>query len=196
MQKYFLLIWIISITANYTLSADTKDSIPPGILLNTTDTICHQINTPYSSTAVTVSDNYYSLSQISVIKTGTVDPYKKGLYKETYTATDGSGNVTIKIRYVKVEDCLGLNVVHTNNSKNINIYPNPASNIISVNTEGLKGVYLYIQITTIAGATVLELSQKFNSTFELDIAQIPNGVYWIKIKTEQDVVLGKFEIVK
>ena len=51
------------------------DYIAPVIDLNTDDTILHDVNEPYYSRAVTVSDNYYPLNKLSVTKTGTVDPY-------------------------------------------------------------------------------------------------------------------------
>jgi len=62
------------------------------------------VNNPYASRSVTVSDNYYPINKVSVVKTGSVDPYKLGKYVETYTATDESGNVTVKTRTVVVVD--------------------------------------------------------------------------------------------
>jgi hypothetical protein len=41
---------------------------------------------------------------VSVVKTGSVDPYTLGLYTERYTATDASGNSTTRTRYVRVLD--------------------------------------------------------------------------------------------
>lgn len=88
----------------YVLNYRVDDYIPPVIVLNTDDTIFHDVNNPYISRTVTVSDNYYSNDKVSVVRTGSVDPYTLGTYKETYTATDESGNVTVKVRTVKVVD--------------------------------------------------------------------------------------------
>jgi hypothetical protein len=86
------------------LNYRVDDYIAPEIILNTEDTVYLEVNTPYFSKPVTVSDNYYSNSQVSVVKTGSVDPYTLGLYTERYTATDASGNSTTRTRYVRVLD--------------------------------------------------------------------------------------------
>lgn len=88
----------------FVLNYRVDDYIAPVIVLNTDDTILHDVNNPYYSRSVTVSDNYYSNDKVSVVRTGSVDPYTLGTYKETYTATDESGNVTVKVRTVKVVD--------------------------------------------------------------------------------------------
>jgi len=88
----------------YTINYRVDDYIAPYIELNTSDTIYHDVNSIYSSRNVTVSDNYYAVNKISVVKTGSVDPYTLGTYVETFVATDESGNATTKKRYVKVVD--------------------------------------------------------------------------------------------
>ena len=87
------------------------DYIAPTIELNTEDTVYHDVLTPYSSRTVSTSDNYYLNSQISVSRKGNVDPYTLGIYTETFTATDGSGNSTTKTRYVKVVDQIAPQIV-------------------------------------------------------------------------------------
>ncbi|MFM9945144.1 MAG: immunoglobulin-like domain-containing protein, partial [Bacteroidia bacterium] len=91
--------------------ADTKtykylvdDYVGPTIVLNTLDTIVHQVNKTYYSVVASVYDNYYSNSEVSITKTSNVIFYKLGLYHDEYTATDGSGNITVRRRYVRVID--------------------------------------------------------------------------------------------
>jgi hypothetical protein len=86
------------------LNYRVDDYIAPEIVLNTEDTVYLEVNTPYYSKPVTVTDNYYSNSQVSVVKSGSVDPFTLGLYTERFTATDASGNVTTRTRYVRVLD--------------------------------------------------------------------------------------------
>jgi hypothetical protein len=88
----------------YTINYRVDDFIAPNIELNTSDTVLHDVMTPYASRNVTVSDNYYSLSQISLTKTGSVDVFTLGMYEESYTAIDESGNTATKSRFVKVVD--------------------------------------------------------------------------------------------
>jgi hypothetical protein len=88
----------------FTVLYRVDDYIKPEISLNTSDTIIHDVNHPYSSQQVSVFDNYYETNDISISKTGLVNPYKLGVYSEAYTAIDGSGNTGEKTRYVKVVD--------------------------------------------------------------------------------------------
>ena len=88
----------------FTINWVVDDYVAPSIELNTLDTIYHDVNQPYYSRSVTVGDNYYPAASVSITKTGSIDPYTLGSYFETFTATDPSGNKTIKTRCVKVVD--------------------------------------------------------------------------------------------
>jgi len=80
----------------YVLNYKVGDFIAPVIELNTSDILFHDVNTPYTSRNVTVTDNFDAANKVSVVKSGTVDPYTLGTYVETYTATDEGGNSTTK----------------------------------------------------------------------------------------------------
>jgi hypothetical protein len=88
----------------FVINYRVDDYIAPEISLNTTDTVFHDVNNPYSSQPVTATDNFSSGSKLSVERSGKVNPYVLGLYTEVFTATDESGNVTKRNRYVKVVD--------------------------------------------------------------------------------------------
>ncbi|MDA1112299.1 MAG: DUF5011 domain-containing protein [Bacteroidetes bacterium] len=88
----------------YTINYRVDDYIAPMIELNTSDTVYHDVNEPYYSRNVTVTDNYYDNTKLSVVKVGKVDAYTLGMYEEKYTATDESGNTSTKSRFVKVVD--------------------------------------------------------------------------------------------
>jgi hypothetical protein len=88
----------------FVINYQVDDYIAPVVALNTESIIFHDVNNPYVSRDVTVSDNFYPLNKVSVVKSGTVDPYTLGTYTETYTATDESGNTTTVTRTVNVVD--------------------------------------------------------------------------------------------
>jgi len=88
----------------YVINYQVDDYIAPVVALNTESNIIHDVNTPYVSRDVTVSDNFYPLNKVSVVKTGSVDPYTLGTYTESYTASDESGNSTTVVRTVNVVD--------------------------------------------------------------------------------------------
>jgi len=88
----------------YVINYSVDDFIAPVVNLKTSDTLIHDVNTPYVSQPVEFSDNYYDNSKVSLVKTGTVDAYALGTYSEVYTATDESGNTSSKTRTIKVVD--------------------------------------------------------------------------------------------
>lgn len=80
------------------------DFVGPQIVLNTADTILHDVNTPYTSQQVTVTDDVSAPDKITLVKSGTVNSSVLGVYAEKYTATDENGNSAVKVRTVKVVD--------------------------------------------------------------------------------------------
>lgn len=93
----------IPVVRNYRVD----DFIAPVISLNTFDIVEHDVRTKYSPVDATVSDNYYSYSKGEVslrLVSSTVKENILGTYFDTYEAIDGSGNISTKIRTVKVVD--------------------------------------------------------------------------------------------
>lgn len=80
------------------------DYIGPAINLNTLDTIIHPVNEAYNPVQASAVDNFYDNSQVSITRTSTVNPFQLGLYYDEFIATDGSQNVTVRRRYVRVVD--------------------------------------------------------------------------------------------
>jgi hypothetical protein len=92
-------------------AADTKtfkyvvdDYVGPTINLNTLDTVIHEVNNPYTPVQASTSDNYYDNTQVSITRTSNVNAFLLGLYYDEFTAIDGSGNVTVRRRWVRVVD--------------------------------------------------------------------------------------------
>jgi len=81
-----------------------EDYIKPTIVLNSLDTVVWPVNQLYTPIEASVFDNYYDVSQVSLTMTSNVVFYKLGLYWDEFTATDGSGNVTVRRRYIRVVD--------------------------------------------------------------------------------------------
>ncbi|MCC6720778.1 MAG: DUF5011 domain-containing protein [Bacteroidia bacterium] len=89
-------------TKTYTYIVD--DYVGPEIILNTLDTVVWVVNNSYTPIQASTKDNYYDNSQVSITRTSNVNPYLLGLYYDEFTATDGSGNVTKRKRWVRVID--------------------------------------------------------------------------------------------
>jgi len=91
-----------AVTKTYNYVVD--DYVGPAITLNTLDTVVWPVNKAYAPIQASTSDNYYDNSQVSLTRTSNVNAFKLGLYYDEFTATDGSGNITVRRRYVRVVD--------------------------------------------------------------------------------------------
>ncbi|MBT8448726.1 MAG: DUF5011 domain-containing protein [Gammaproteobacteria bacterium] len=91
-------------TATQVIKYVVKDIVPPVIDLHTLDEIYHPVNTPYTPTDATASDNLFNSTQISLTESSDVNPFVLGTYADTYVATDAAGNASTKVRTVYVVD--------------------------------------------------------------------------------------------
>ena len=87
-------------TRNYVVD----DFTAPVVRLNTSDTVIHDVNTNYTPVQPTITDNRYPANQLEVEYSTNLNANRLGLYVETYRVTDGSGNVTVKNRWIRVLD--------------------------------------------------------------------------------------------
>jgi photosystem II stability/assembly factor-like uncharacterized protein len=75
-------------------------------------------------------------------------------------------------------------------AENINIYPNPANTTITIKTPGIAGKSL-LSVYNINGQELIK--QKISkSKTQLDISNLPSGVYIVKLVNEKAVEVRKF----
>lgn len=75
-------------------------------------------------------------------------------------------------------------------NKEINICPNPADEIITIKLKGMQENSL-VKIYSITGSLVKELRiSEINN--KINISDLPNGVYQIKLFNKNDIKIGKF----
>jgi hypothetical protein len=68
------------------------------------------------------------------------------------------------------------------------IYPNPTTNIININADGLIG---NIDIYNLNGKLILNDSRLNANHYAIDLIDLPKGSYIIKIKVNDTVVTKK-----
>ncbi len=176
-----------------TINFKVDDCIAPTINLNTKDSICHQIRTPYYSTLPTVSDNYYSANQVSIsLKSGYVNANVSGWYEEIYEAVDASGNTTLKSRYVYVGECMASSVKQVQ-AQNFVMYPNPAKDQLYIqsytNTPSLT-----IRIIGIDGKVVMTQTLS-GSECMINTSSLCNGIYTVMVENNTGVFQSKLEVL-
>lgn len=163
---------------------NTDDTIPPVINLNTPDEVCVKYQTPYNSVQPTVTDNFYSSGQISLVKKSSdVNTNVIGTYTEVFEAVDGSGNITTKTRIVHVKyDC---NTVGIQQQKlnTVSIYPNPGNGHISI--IGLENQdEAFVSVYNANGALVYNSSM----TDSIDLSGLSMGLYFIQITQNKEII--------
>lgn len=173
------------------------DYIGPEINLKTADTILWPINTAYIAVEPTVKDNYYNTSQITLTKTSNVNAYKLGLYFDEYTATDGSGNVSVLRRYVKIVDAqAGIAVLEKN--QGVNVYPNPSSGKFNIIYKSDLQEDLAIEVYNVTGklVAVIKGDNGKNGIQTIDLSWEASGLYTIKISTNSRTIVRKVSVLK
>ena len=101
------------------------------------------------------------------------------------TIVNNGETATFDMFIAKLSNATGINEI--NSSSKIEIYPNPASNTLSINAPQLSA----IGILNIHGKQIISVTSNSNST-TIDISSLPTGVYFVKAVTEKGVVTKKF----
>ncbi len=181
----------------YTFNTSTGTA---NLILNYQDelTMCAVVNYVTYNAAFTVTDmdnNPLEGANISVdgnsSTTNAQGQATVALASGTYTvitSMTGYINDTISITVADADlvvDTIKLqaaaNIKHINN--NVSIYPNPTSGIININT---NAQIVNIEVTDITGKVIY-----IGNTNSIDISTQPNGVYFIKVQTEDGIITRK-----
>ncbi|ASK29474.1 zinc metalloprotease [Chryseobacterium sp. T16E-39] len=116
-----------------------------------------------------------------------------------FTSTHSTGAITVKfVSDPGVTDngwkasfscaVLGVEDVNTNSNSSVNIYPNPAKNMIVISAkENLKSYKMYDE----AGRLVLSSSSLKGNKQEVNISSIQTGNYVVSVETEKQTVTKK-----
>jgi trimeric autotransporter adhesin len=87
---------------------------------------------------------------------------------------------------------LGVNSIE--NTASINIYPNPANQILNLKTEGLKNERLTtLSIMDVTGREMLNCQLPIrNGLFSVDISSLTTGMYFIRVNANESQLTQKF----
>ena len=130
----------------------------------------------YSGTAVTGA-------LLNITNPGTFVP----MYSYTNSATGCSNTATVT---VIVANCTDLKTI-TNNSGNINLYPNPNNGSFVVETNNFDEKL--IEVTDLTGRVVFsEITT--NESIKVNIYELANGLYQVRIKSNSET--HQFKVIK
>ncbi|MBP7510337.1 MAG: DUF5011 domain-containing protein [Bacteroidia bacterium] len=167
------------------LNVHVIDDVAPNISLLGYDTICLKTGTEFIDPGVLVSDNYYPAAEVAVTTSGSVNINVPGFYLIVYRATDPSGNYSETWRVVEVGDC-ELTGIERVEKENILCFPQPSEDYLNVQHQGVLDKNItWVRFINVLGVSYdLPIHKIEENSFELDLKQLPSGVYFLMLGKE------------
>ena len=113
------------------------------------------------------------------------------IFSDTITM-DSTGTLKANGFSLRVIDpqVVGIDEDETNYS--VDLYPNPASNQFNIDLGNYIGG-LELRMINIKGQSILALAKKsYRGKFQMDIASLPDGIYFLEMKLENSRIVKKF----
>jgi hypothetical protein len=94
----------------------------------------------------------------------------------------------------------GLNDLNKDGSQIVTVYPNPAKTNISANITLLRSQEVTIDLYDTQGKTVKSVSKGIlsqgKSNFDISLTDVSEGIYFLKVNTEDASVGKKIVVIK
>jgi hypothetical protein len=159
-------------------------------VLNRRDIITGATTTVAATTANSISDPMYSS-----LFAGNVKWYVDAVGFNCNATAKINNTLVLKTRTKsnqsneKTFPTIGIQK-HFFSSIEADIYPNPTSDIITINLKGANVKDFYIEVKNIIGETVL-LQENISNSQSLSLSQLAKGVYFLNIKNGNSLVVVK-----
>ena len=96
---------------------------------------------------------------------------------------------------VTLDDQTGINIARDNTSK-IELFPNPASDIMHIRIREGAGQIMNISINDILGNVVMEIDNAMTEQMRVGISGMPEGLYLLRLQSGNKVLYSKFLVVR
>ncbi len=178
-----LIVYYNSVSDNI-VNTITQSALP---IVTTTpfspDSIC-QYDLPYNLSNGSPSGGFYSGNGV----TGNVfnPSLVPGNYYIAYSYADSNGCVNSDSTLMKLYICAGIE--EANLLQNLKIYPNPNSGIFTIQKPSNLNQNLEIKILDMNSKLILEKTMTPNQAkFEIDISKYSDGIYYLQLKTNNEL---------
>lgn len=126
----------------------------------------------------------YTWSNLSNSNSITVSP----TVTSNYTVTGSTGNCSgISISTVVVNSCTGIYDSNYQSEFNFHFFPNPASNFLNVEVESRSAIKVFDAI-----GKLIIIKEFQTGVNRMDLTELQNGVYYLQINQDGNVVTRKF----
>ena len=170
---------------SYTVGAMLYDLVNPGgpAQTYTVDAIC-SVSTDMGTTFTNTFDGLMVNSVVSQ-SGGTI----YFLVSPKFTGEAGTYDLLLTV----TRNPLGINDL---TSEAINIYPNPAKDVLIVDLTAFTGNFNQVRIMNTQGQQVVTVNPNGDKTFRVKVDNLPEGIYFLQLQTENGVYSKKFIIMK
>ncbi len=178
-----------------TLYVISEDTTPPEVSLKGRKNVNISKFEVYNDPGLNVSDNFDPTPRI--ITGGDFEgASRSGFYTRTYYAVDQSGNASeVLVRNFFVSNDI-MSLEEAEGGTEVNIYPNPARDVININTSQIRGEYS-ILLMDASGRELKTLSPDNQSAIqEMDLSGFSSGVYIVSVRTGSEVLNKRITLLK
>lgn len=175
---------------------NVKDTSAPVITLIGNQIITRKRWKPYFDPGNIVTDNY-DKNLICTPDFSKVDINLSGIYAVYFNVKDSSGNKAQQvIRYVNIDNSIGIDLINSNQL--FSIYPNPTQGSLNIILNTEEDALAKVQIFDTKGAMVFEKDSKPDNQHRLqvDIGDLAEGLYFIKVQHGNQVCIKPFSLIK
>lgn len=109
-----------------------------------------------------------------------VSPTVTTTYSLTGVSEYGCEANTVLTQSVSV--CTGINNLSANENLMLQIYPNPANDVITINYDGLKETNSSIEIINTVGQTLIKQDVANETSQNISVSNLTSGIYFVQIK--------------
>jgi hypothetical protein len=170
---------------SYTVGAMLYDLVNPGgpDQTYTVDAIC-SVSTDMGTTFINTFDGPM-VDSVASQSGGTI----YFLVSPKFTGKTGTYNLSLTV----TRNPVGINDL---TSDAINIYPNPAKDVLMIDLTAFKSNFNQVRIMNMQGQQVVTVNPNGDQTFRVKVDNLPEGIYFLQLQTENGIYSKKFIIMK
>jgi len=186
----------IIVTVTQAGAAIQLDVQPPVINVNAYATASEYTVTSNTDWTVT-SDSAWCVVTGTGTGNGTINavyPWNSTGKNRSATISVTAGGTTTKL--VTIKQSQEVAGIPDNASRGLSIQPNPAKGLFSIVVDKTKYPDMQVTISDSKGAIVISRHCAGEAEYAFDLSNSPQGTYFIKIKTDTELLMSKMMIVK
>lgn len=88
-----------------------------------------------------------------------------------------------------------IEMISTNSNDTWNVFPNPATDVLNVSVSSMNDNKLFVNVLDLSGRSIMQETAE-TTDFELNVSQLPVGMYILTVKNGNELNTKKVQIVR